>query len=230
MKIPNPCKYELLYNMQFGLVVGFPFILFSFIYICYARLILLMPILMKCMTWLQQRSHVPKFGNWDDNDNIPYTIYFENAGKDKGGVKTMNPNDPEENPEAFMSMREGLEINAVHANSNNSVSSLEKPHKIKGHSRPPAHPRNSSSSNQQKSGSHRSITSESASDRSGSDYSLMQPGHRRGMSDMKKKKKNLSDGSNSFSTSVAGHARERTGSYSSAAHTVSLLFLNPTLF
>jgi RPM1-interacting protein 4 len=178
------------------------------------------------MTWLQQHSHVPKFGNWDDNDNIPYTVYFENARKDKGGVKIINPNDPE----AFMSMREGLEINAVHANSNNSVSSLEKPHKIKGrHSRPPAHPRNSSSSNQQKSGSHRSITSESASDRSGSDYSLMQPGHRRGMSDMKKKK-NSSDGSNSFSTSVAGHARERTGSYSPAAHTVSHLFLNPTLF
>jgi RPM1-interacting protein 4 len=192
-----------------------------------ARLILLMPILNYEMTWLQQHSHVPKFGNWDDNDNIPYTVYFENARKDKGGVKIMNPNDPE----AFMSMREGLEINAVHANSNNSVSSLEKPHKIKGrHSRPPAHPRNSSSSNQQKSGSHRSITSESASDRSGSDYSLMQPGHRRGMSDMKKKKKNSSDGSNSFSTSVAGHARERTGSYSPAAHTVSHLFLNPTLF
>ncbi|OVA01116.1 Pathogenic type III effector avirulence factor Avr cleavage site [Macleaya cordata] len=46
-------------------------------------------------------SHVPKFGNWD-SENIPYTTYFENARKDKGtGVKKINPNDPEENPDAF---------------------------------------------------------------------------------------------------------------------------------
>ncbi|XP_075081978.1 RPM1-interacting protein 4-like isoform X2 [Nicotiana tabacum] len=44
-------------------------------------------------------SHVPKFGNWD-GDNVPYTTYFENARKGKGG-KMINPNDPEENPEAF---------------------------------------------------------------------------------------------------------------------------------
>lgn len=47
---------------------------------------------------LQHRSHVPKFGNWD-GDNVPYTAYFENARKEKAGI--MNPNDPEENPEAF---------------------------------------------------------------------------------------------------------------------------------
>lgn len=180
------------------------------------------------MTWVQQHSHVPKFGNWDDNDNVPYTICFENARKDhKAGVK-MNPNDPEENPEAFKRMREGLE-SAVHVNSNNSVSSLEK-HHTKGHySRPPAHPRKSTTTSnnyQPKSGSHRSITSESGSDRSGSDYSLMQPGHRRQRSDMKKKK-NSSVGSNSFSPSVTGvHTRERTGSYSSVDRTVSLLFQN----
>ncbi|CAI9086865.1 OLC1v1020786C1 [Oldenlandia corymbosa var. corymbosa] len=52
-----------------------------------------------------QRSHVPKFGNWD-GDNVPYTAYFENARKEKGGTNTghriMNPNDPEENPDAFL--------------------------------------------------------------------------------------------------------------------------------
>ncbi|XP_059440652.1 RPM1-interacting protein 4-like [Corylus avellana] len=170
---------------------------------------------------MAQNSHVPKFGNWDDNDSIPYTIYFENARKDKGGVKMMNPNDPEENPEAFMCMREGL---AVNVNSNNSISSSEKQQNKGGHSRPPAHPRNNiiTSSNQQKSGSHRRITSESGSERSGSDYSLMQPGHRRVRSDMKKKKNTSSDhGSNSFSTSGTRHStsRERTaGSYSSNDH------------
>ncbi|XP_058081068.1 RPM1-interacting protein 4-like [Magnolia sinica] len=47
-------------------------------------------------------AHVPKFGDWD-SENIPYTTYFENARKDKGtGTKMINPNDPEQNPEAFM--------------------------------------------------------------------------------------------------------------------------------
>ncbi|PKA56602.1 RPM1-interacting protein 4 [Apostasia shenzhenica] len=44
-------------------------------------------------------AHVPKFGNWEDKD-VPYTKYFENARKDRVGG--FNPNDPEENPEAFM--------------------------------------------------------------------------------------------------------------------------------
>ncbi|KAK8629548.1 hypothetical protein V6N13_078383 [Hibiscus sabdariffa] len=54
-------------------------------------------------------SHVPKFGDWD-NDDLPYTTYFENARKEKSG-RIMNPNDPEENPEAFMYMRGGQESN-----------------------------------------------------------------------------------------------------------------------
>ncbi|GJX53058.1 RPM1-interacting protein 4-like protein [Tanacetum coccineum] len=49
----------------------------------------------------QQRSHIPKFGSWDA-DNVPYTTYFENARKDKGSGVMINPNDPEQNPEAFM--------------------------------------------------------------------------------------------------------------------------------
>ncbi|XP_039060055.1 RPM1-interacting protein 4-like [Hibiscus syriacus] len=57
----------------------------------------------------QLGSHVPKFGDWD-NDDLSYTAYFENARKEKDG-KIMNPNDPEENPKAFMYMRRGLEIN-----------------------------------------------------------------------------------------------------------------------
>ncbi|GJN04062.1 hypothetical protein PR202_ga21573 [Eleusine coracana subsp. coracana] len=50
----------------------------------------------------QNKSHVPKFGNWEKEGNVPYTLYFENARKGKGG-KMINPNDPAENPEAFSS-------------------------------------------------------------------------------------------------------------------------------
>ncbi|KAJ0984400.1 hypothetical protein J5N97_002756 [Dioscorea zingiberensis] len=52
---------------------------------------------------MAQKVHVPKFGNWE-SDNVPYTTYFDNARKDKGaGGKMINPNDPEENPDAFVS-------------------------------------------------------------------------------------------------------------------------------
>ncbi|VAI86382.1 unnamed protein product [Triticum turgidum subsp. durum] len=50
----------------------------------------------------QKNAHVPKFGNWDNDGNVPYTLYFDNARKGKGG-KPINPNDPVENPEAFSS-------------------------------------------------------------------------------------------------------------------------------
>lgn len=49
----------------------------------------------------QQRSHVPQFGNWESGDNVPYTVYFDKARKDRGGGKMINPNDPEENPDLF---------------------------------------------------------------------------------------------------------------------------------
>lgn len=50
---------------------------------------------------LQQRSHVPKFGNWDGEENVPYTAYFDKARKGRTGAKMINPNDPEENPDIF---------------------------------------------------------------------------------------------------------------------------------
>eukprot|EP01018_Ginkgo_biloba_P003393 Gb_02314 [translate_table: standard] len=50
----------------------------------------------------QQPTHVPKFGNWDSEENIPYTAVFDSARTVKGvGGKMINPNDPEENPAAF---------------------------------------------------------------------------------------------------------------------------------
>lgn len=51
--------------------------------------------------WLQQRPVVPKFGNWDSEDNVPYTVYFEKARKGKNGAKMINPNDPMQNPGMF---------------------------------------------------------------------------------------------------------------------------------
>eukprot|EP00268_Persea_americana_P038479 TRINITY_DN3805_c1_g1_i1.p1 TRINITY_DN3805_c1_g1~~TRINITY_DN3805_c1_g1_i1.p1 ORF type:complete len:279 (+),score=59.14 TRINITY_DN3805_c1_g1_i1:319-1155(+) len=47
-------------------------------------------------------SHVPKFGNWE-RENVPYTTYFENARRDRG-AKIINPNDPEQNPDAFITV------------------------------------------------------------------------------------------------------------------------------
>ncbi|WJX76168.1 hypothetical protein P8452_59614 [Trifolium repens] len=44
-----------------------------------------------------QRSHVPKFGNWEGENDVPYTAYFDKARKTRPGSKMINPNDPEEN-------------------------------------------------------------------------------------------------------------------------------------
>ncbi|KAK1272050.1 RPM1-interacting protein 4 [Acorus gramineus] len=46
-------------------------------------------------------AHVPKFGNWESGTNVPYTQYFDNARKGRIGGKMINPNDPEQNPDAF---------------------------------------------------------------------------------------------------------------------------------
>ncbi|XP_050206583.1 RPM1-interacting protein 4 [Mercurialis annua] len=45
---------------------------------------------------MAQRSHVPKFGNWESEENVPYTAYFDKARKGRGGPM-INPNDPQEN-------------------------------------------------------------------------------------------------------------------------------------
>ncbi|KAA3468831.1 RPM1-interacting protein 4-like [Gossypium australe] len=48
---------------------------------------------------MAQRSHVPKFGNWEGEEDVPYTAYFDKARKGRTGGKIVNPNDPEENPD-----------------------------------------------------------------------------------------------------------------------------------
>ncbi|KAK9140907.1 hypothetical protein Scep_010588 [Stephania cephalantha] len=47
---------------------------------------------------MAQRSAVPKFGNWEGEGDVPYTVFFDNARKDKRARHKTNPNDPEENP------------------------------------------------------------------------------------------------------------------------------------
>ena len=104
--------------------------------------------------WLQQRSHVPKFGNWD-NDNVPYTAYFDNARKEKTSPtrSRINPNDPEENPDAF--------------NLHNSP-----PEEENHHRRGNSHRRTNSDHRRRiGGGTTRSINSESGSERSNSDHS-----------------------------------------------------------
>ncbi|XP_006830528.2 RPM1-interacting protein 4 [Amborella trichopoda] len=52
---------------------------------------------------MANRSHVPIFGTWESGESVPYTAYFEKARKDKVvGGRMINPNDPQENPDAFM--------------------------------------------------------------------------------------------------------------------------------
>uniref|UniRef100_A0A2P2JLL8 RPM1-interacting protein 4 n=1 Tax=Rhizophora mucronata TaxID=61149 RepID=A0A2P2JLL8_RHIMU len=48
---------------------------------------------------MAQRSPVPKFGNWESEENVLYTAYFENARKGWSRGKTINPNDPLQNPD-----------------------------------------------------------------------------------------------------------------------------------
>ncbi|XP_039021619.1 RPM1-interacting protein 4-like [Hibiscus syriacus] len=48
---------------------------------------------------MAERSHVPKFGNWDGDENVPYTAYFDKARQGRTGGKIVNPNDPQENPD-----------------------------------------------------------------------------------------------------------------------------------
>ncbi|GLU12481.1 hypothetical protein SLE2022_291590 [Rubroshorea leprosula] len=149
-------------------------------------------------------SHVPKFGNWDD-DNVPYTTYFENARKERASV-IRNPNDPEENPGAFMHMRGKLESDGDPSlfqiphpvNSNKPISS--RPRYAEGHRRHNAHLRQG----------HRSMSSEFGNEKTTSEHSLA--GHQYANSD---KRRGRAEGKNSFSVSVSGHSRLRNKSYAS---------------
>eukprot|EP00252_Welwitschia_mirabilis_P017055 TRINITY_DN37919_c0_g1_i1.p1 TRINITY_DN37919_c0_g1~~TRINITY_DN37919_c0_g1_i1.p1 ORF type:complete len:251 (-),score=53.97 TRINITY_DN37919_c0_g1_i1:34-786(-) len=51
----------------------------------------------------QRPTHVPKFGVWKEEASTPYTDVFETARAAKGSRdQIINPNDPEQNPIAFV--------------------------------------------------------------------------------------------------------------------------------
>ncbi|CAI9117649.1 OLC1v1019087C1 [Oldenlandia corymbosa var. corymbosa] len=55
------------------------------------------------------RSQAPKFGNWESEEDVPYTVYFDNANrKGKVGPK-MNPNDPQDYSDAELKGQKGPE-------------------------------------------------------------------------------------------------------------------------
>ncbi|KAL5574773.1 hypothetical protein UlMin_016472 [Ulmus minor] len=162
-------------------------------------------------------SHVPKFGDWDE-DNIPYTAFFDNARK---AGKKMNPNDPQENPEAFMAMNRKMTPETTDADSHaqplppRPVAAAQKPQEDQPRSRSHRRNRSGSASIGTASRSHRSITSESGSEKTSSDYSLPQHrNHQRASSD-----RNKSHGSDdSVSRSEHEHRRERSSSNNSTDH------------
>lgn len=167
------------------------------------------------MALRQQHSHVPKFGNWD-SDNIPYTTCFENARKEKAGVK-MNPNDPEENLEMFMFGRGGVEIDDDRRASDAFEQNISEGHRrVNAHWRTPSDQRKSTASRA-------SIRSESGSEKSSSDSRWNSSQLHARLN----RKKGLTESSNSLSASVASvpkHARQRSGSQPSD-DSVSLYFV-----
>ncbi|KAL5702794.1 hypothetical protein ACHQM5_027962 [Ranunculus cassubicifolius] len=47
------------------------------------------------------QSRVPKFGNWENDQDVPYTQYFDKARKGKQGGRMINPNDPANNLDVY---------------------------------------------------------------------------------------------------------------------------------
>lgn len=155
------------------------------------------------MYGLLQRSHVPKFGDWDNGD-LPYTTYFENARKEKAVIR-MNPNDPEENPEAFLYMRGGPESN---------YDGRSVPVTSDKHHRNAAN-KDGSSYDHQKSARRQQNTAPESENNTGSDRSILHSNHRHGNSG----RKNGQPGGSGFS--VSGQS-QRNGNHQSDGNKVSM--------
>lgn len=159
-----------------------------------------------------QHSHVPKFGNWDADNNIPYSACFENARREKAGGFMMNPNDPMQNPEAFMRVGENVvdadEVKASshhHQTYSHKASSMEKGSHEALRNRSRRHSHHRSKGSQGSFG----FATEFGSEKSHLD-------HKRSVS---KEVGNIG----SFSSS--SHNRHRSGSHSFNDHAVIIIFL-----
>lgn len=176
------------------------------------------------MTTLQKKTHVPKFGDWD-SENISYTACFENARKD--GVKR-NPNDPEENPEAFKAMLDFQAAqppyNGMSSSSTSRTLRNPKADQTGGDAGHGAHRRKTSV------GSRKSNMSESGSERSNSDYSLLQQQqsrHRRERSD--RRKSSLASSGTGSDHSSTSHSQSKPKSTTSSHHSHSDLLSHDTV-
>lgn len=58
---------------------------------------------------LQQRTEVPKFGNWESEDEVPYTTYFDNARKGNSGAQ-MSPDAPEANTDTLLNEKQSSKV------------------------------------------------------------------------------------------------------------------------
>ncbi|KAK1381920.1 hypothetical protein POM88_019655 [Heracleum sosnowskyi] len=156
---------------------GFPII--SFFHLHVLRFVSETPKLSSAMA---KKAHVPKFGNWGGDDNVPYTAYFDSARRSKAGGAMINPNDPEQNPEAFRFGSDdnisAFEAPLQHNIDDDKVVPKEN-HQIEGH-------KGSRGSGHNYKNGLKSVTSETSSDRSNSDNSSLPSNHRIARPDRKK--------------------------------------------
>ncbi|XP_017224238.1 RPM1-interacting protein 4-like [Daucus carota subsp. sativus] len=58
---------------------------------------------------MTQRTEVPKFGNWESEDEVPYTTYFDNARKGNSGAQ-MSPDAPEANTDTLLNEKQSSKV------------------------------------------------------------------------------------------------------------------------
>ncbi|CAM8988805.1 unnamed protein product [Rhodiola kirilowii] len=87
------------------------------------------------------RPHVPQFGKWEGDADVPYTVYFDKARQGRGGGRMINPNDPQENPEAFPTKTQTERVEPVKHGPTHERKTSREDHDLKqgnvGNKRPP---------------------------------------------------------------------------------------------
>ncbi|KAL5773166.1 hypothetical protein ACOSQ2_013090 [Xanthoceras sorbifolium] len=162
----------------------------------------------------QHHSHVPKFGSWD-RDNKRYTTEFENARKakliqDPPNVDTDSKISTEKQREGEGNLghnQQGRNTYNCQKSETEGVGSMQDPLNVDSESKNFTEKQHSEGNV-----SNKSTLSEIASDKSNSDCSPRQSVELSLKSD---RKKVTGEESNSFSLSVQGHYRQRSGIYTS---------------
>lgn len=189
--------------------------------------------LIKKIILLQKKSHVPKFGDWDSDESISYTACFETAQKNEGKG---NPNDPEDNPEAFKGMLKSSAAqppNSATSSSSKPRISSENVRQTEGDTSHGAlRPNGVVHERRVSGGSFKSYRSESGSERSNSDYYLMQqqPRHRRARSERKSRLASSGSGrSHSIRSHSISNSPSKPKSTNSSTHQSSNLSQHDTV-